>query len=99
MAAEQPTVRILNGTYQGGLEETTAAWLREQGFNVVEVGSTSATTVSSVILQGTTSYGLKWLVDAFGLTVGRIEVDYTPGAMADLILTLGDDWAANNPIP
>ena len=99
VAAEQPTVRILNGTYQGGLEETTAAWLREQGFNVVEVGSTSATTVSSVILQGTTSYGLKWLVDAFGLTVGRIEVDYTPGATADLILTLGDDWAANNPMP
>ena len=99
VTAEQPTVRILNGTYQGGLEETTAAWLREQGFNVVEVGSTSATTVSSVILQGTTSYGLKWLVDAFGLTVGRIEVDYTPGATADLILTLGDDWAANNPMP
>ena len=99
VAAEQPTVRILNGTYQGGLEETTAAWLREQGFNVVEVGSTSATTVSSVILQGTTSYGLKWLVDAFGLTVGRIEVDYTPGATVDLILTLGDDWAANNPMP
>ena len=43
--------------------------------------------------------GLKWLVDAFGLTVGRIEVDYTPGATADLILTLGDDWAANNPMP
>jgi LCP family protein required for cell wall assembly len=99
VAAEQPAVRILNGSYQSGLEDTTAAWLQEQGFTVVEVGSAPATTVSSVLLQGATPYGLQWLVDTFGMTVGRIEHAYTPGAMADLVLTLGDDWAANNPMP
>jgi hypothetical protein len=99
VAAEQPTVRILNGSYQVGLETATAAWLEEQGFTVVETGSAPSTTVSSVILQGTASYSLKWLADTFGMTVGRIEVDYAPGATADLVLTLGDDWALNNPMP
>lgn len=99
VAAEQPTVRILNGSYQVGLETATAAWLEEQGFTVVETGSAPSTTVSSVILQGTASYSLKWLADTFGMTVGRIEVEYTPGATADLVLTLGDDWASNNPMP
>ena len=99
VTAEQPTIRVLNGSYQAGLGETTAAWLQEQGFDVVEVGSAAATTVSSVTIQGAASYGLQWLVDTFGMTAGRIHHSYTPGATADLILTLGDDWASNNPLP
>jgi hypothetical protein len=99
VAEEGASIRILNGSYQAGLEDTTAAWLQEQGFNVVETGSTDGTTVSSVLVQGAVPYGLDWLVDAFGMTVGRIEHGFVPGATADLVLILGDDWAANNPMP
>jgi hypothetical protein len=99
LSAEQPTIRVLNGSYLPGLEVTTAAWLQEQGFVVVETGTVSETTVSSVILQGAVPYGLKWLADTFGFTAGRIQNAYNPNATADLVLTLGDDWAANNPLP
>ena len=60
----------------------------------------SAETVSSVTVQGPGPYGLRWLVETFGMTAGQIRHDFSSeqGA-ADLVLTLGDDWAANNPLP
>ena len=33
------------------------------------------------------------------MTAGAIQHDFVPDAEADLILILGSDWAANNPIP
>ena len=99
VAEENPTIRILNGSFQAELGDMTAAWLNEKGFTVVDVGNTIGITVSSVIIQSATPYGLQWLVDTFGMTAGRIQFGYTPGATADLVLTLGDDWASNNPMP
>jgi LCP family protein required for cell wall assembly len=99
VAQENARISVLNGTYQADLGTRTASWLREQGFDVVEEGNAQYTTYSSVTLQGSTPYGLKFIVDAFGLTAGRITHTYTPGATLDIILILGDDWAANNPLP
>jgi len=99
VAEEKATIRVLNGSSQPGLAAATAAWLREQGFNVVEEGNAAATTVSSVTIQGAAPYALKWLAETFGMTAGRITHEYTPDATVDLVLILGDDWASNNPMP
>ena len=99
VAEEAPSVMLLNASYQPDLAERTAAWLREQGFQVVGTGSTQATTVSTVDLQGPAPYGLRFLVDTFGMTPGHIDHRYAPDAEMDLVLTLGDDWANNNPMP
>ncbi len=100
VSQENARISVLNGSYQPGLAESTAAWLREQGFNVVEEGNApDVTTVSEVTIQGPAPYALKWLVETFGMTAGRITNAFTPGAAVDLVLVLGDDWAANNPIP
>jgi len=99
VSEEAPSVMLLNASYQPDLGERTADWLRQQGFQVVGTGSTQATTVSTVDLQGPTPYGLRFLVDAFGMTPGHIDHEYTPDAEMDLVLTLGDDWANNNPMP
>ena len=96
---ENARVKLLNASYQSDLAETTAAWLREKGFNVTETGSAQATTVSTIDLQGTTPYALRWLVETFGMTTGHIDHRYAPEAEADIVLTLGDDWAYNNPMP
>jgi LCP family protein required for cell wall assembly len=97
---EAPTITVLNGSYQGGLEETTANWLREQGYNVVETGYGNASAISSVILQGPAPYGLRWITETFGLAGGQITNDFTPDrTQPDLILLLGDNWANNNPMP
>jgi len=99
IAEENARISVLNGTYQAELGQRTAAWLREQGFNVVEEGNAQVTTVSSVSLQGTTPYALKWLTETFGMTAGRISHAYSPDATVDIVLILGDDWAANNSLP
>lgn len=97
---EAPTLTVLNGSYQTGLETTTADWLREQGFNVVATGMGNASAVSTVAIQGYAPYGLDWLVETFGISSGQISNDFTADrTQPDLVLLLGDDWAYNNPMP
>jgi polyisoprenyl-teichoic acid--peptidoglycan teichoic acid transferase len=99
VAEEAPSVMLLNASYQPDLGERTADWLRNQGFQVVGIGTSQSTSVSTVDLQGPAPYGLRFLVDAFGMTPGHIDHRYAPDAEMDLVLTLGDDWANNNPLP
>ena len=90
---------LLNASYQPDLAEATADWLGENGFNVTGTGTGQSTPVSTVDLQGTTPYALRWLVETFGMTTGHIEHRFAPDAEADIVLILGDDWAYNNPMP
>lgn len=100
VAQEAPTVTVLNGSYQAGLEETTANWLREQGYNVVATGVGDVSAITSVAIQGPAPYGLRWLVETFGIAAGQIDNDFTSDrSQSDLILLLGDDWAYSNPMP
>jgi anti-sigma factor ChrR (cupin superfamily) len=71
----------------------------EQGLNAAAEGNVESIAASSVTLQGEAPYALRWLVETFEMTVGRITHDYIPDAQADLVLILGDDWASNNPMP
>ena len=96
---ENARITLLNASYQPDLAERTAAWLGDQGFNVTATGSAPSTTVSTIDLQGTTPHALSWLVEAFRMTTGHIDYRYTPDADADIVLTLGDDWANNNQMP
>ena len=100
LVLEAPTITVLNGSYQVGLEETTAEWLRQQGFVVQEVGVGPTTAVTKVTLQGPAPYGLSWIAETFGITAGQREYDFTNDrSQPDLILILGDDWAYSNPMP
>jgi hypothetical protein len=96
---EGAQIKVLNGSSQADLAAKTAAWLQEQGFDVVAEKNTEHTTVSAVTLQGETPYTLRWLVETFEMETGRITHEYTSGADADLVLILGEDWASNNPMP
>jgi len=98
VAEEGARIRVLNASYQPDLAMTTAAWLEEMGFNVVEEGNAPATTVSTVDVFGPAPYGLRWIVDTFGMTPGHIDFDYQSDTPVDIELILGDDWANNNPM-
>ncbi|QRN82747.1 LCP family protein [Chloroflexota bacterium] len=100
VAAEAPTITVLNGSYQTGLEETTAEWLRQQGFVVLETGVGPTTAITEVTLQGYAPYGLSWIAETFGIAAGQRDYDFTNDrTQPDLILILGDDWAYSNPMP
>lgn len=99
VAEEGARVMVLNASYQPDLGERTAAWLRDQGLNVVGVGSANATSVSSLDLQGTAPYALRWLMENFGMTTGHLDHEFLPNSEVDIVLVLGDDWAASNQMP
>lgn len=99
LAEEAPSITVLNGSYQAGLAEATADWLRGMGFDVVSTGNAQAAAVSEVTVRGSASYGLRWLDSQFGLRAGQIRHDFDPQAEIDLVLVLGDDWARDNPLP
>lgn len=100
VADEAPTIRLVNASYQPDLAERTAAWLSDQGFEVVETTTGEGVAVSSIIIQGPAPYGLRLISEAFGFTTGRITQSFNPDrSVPDLVLVLGDDWAANNPLP
>jgi len=99
VAEERARVMIVNVSYQPDLGERTAEWLRGMGLEVVGVGFGTSTSVSTVDLQGSTPYALRWLMETAGMTSGHLDHVFTYGAEADIILTLGDDWANNNSLP
>ncbi len=99
VAEENAKIHVQNGSGITGLATQTTTWLQAQGLNAVEAGNAAATTVSTVTVQGGAPYALRWLVNTFGMSAGAIKHEFVPGAEPDLILILGSDWAANNPLP
>ncbi len=97
--AENAKISVMNGSNNPGLAKSTTTWLQEQGLNAVEAGSAAYTTVSTIAIQSSTPYTLHWLVETFGITAGGIKHAFSPESPFDLILVVGDDWAANNPLP
>ncbi len=98
IAEEGARISIRNGSYQSGLASTTATWLRDQGFNVVEEVETDYAVYSQIYIYDSVPYALDWLTDALGLTSNSISYVYDPNAEFDLVVILGDNWAGNNPM-
>ena len=99
IAEEGASVSIRNGSYQAGLASTTADWLQEQGFNIIENIDTEYVVYSQIYVYDSVPYALDWLADTLGLTSSSIYYMYDPDATYDLVVILGDDWAGNNPMP
>jgi len=99
VAEEGASISVRNGSSQLGLAATTAAWFREQGLNVVEEVEVEYGVYSQIHVYNGTPYALRWLSETMGLTESYIYDNYDPNAQFDLIVVLGDDWLANNPMP
>jgi LCP family protein required for cell wall assembly len=99
VAQEGARVSIRNGSYMGGLAESTAEWMREQGVNVVEVTNAEYSVYSSLTIYSSTPYALRWLSDTLDVTSTGITNSYDPNAGVDIVVVLGDNWANNNPMP
>ncbi len=96
---EGARISVRNGSSQPGMAARTAAWLREQGFNVVEEVDTNYTVYSQLHIYSGTPYALSWLSESLRVTSANIYNDYETGAEFDIIIILGDDWVGNNPLP
>jgi len=99
VAEEDARISVRNGSSQPGMAAKTAAWLREQGFNVVEEAEVEYTVYSQLHVYSGTPYALRWLSDTMSVGNNNIFNDYDTSAEFDIIVILGDDWLGNNPMP
>ncbi len=97
MKAEGATVEVLNGAGVTGLAQATAQWLRAQGINVVAVGTADRLDYAQTEIVDYTGkpHTTAWLARAFH--VGNPSTSPSPGAAAgaaaDIVITVGQDWA------
>lgn len=97
---EQARVSVRNASSYADLGTRTAAYLRGQGVNVVEEINSDYQVYSRITLYGSKPYTLKYLVDLIKIAPSsNIVYAYDPNAPVDIVLQLGDDWAANNTLP
>lgn len=102
MKQEGATVSVLNGTYTAGLAGRTGDYLKAQGVNVVNVGNPEQIgyTQTNIIDTRGKPYMVKYLYDLFKVTSSsQHKLEFDPASTADVIIILGADWDANNPMP
>ena len=99
MQTEGARILILNGTYAEGLAASTQAYLQSQGANVTGTGTGEYTTYTRIIDYTGNPYAMQYLVDLMSITPYSISIDYDPTSEVDIVIVLGDDWAADNPMP
>ncbi len=99
MQTEAARIQVLNGTYVEGLAASTQSYLQSQGANVTSTGTGEYTTYTRIVDYTGNPYAMQYLVELMGITPYNIRVQYDPSSDVDVAVVLGEDWAANNPMP
>ena len=99
-AAEGASVSVLNATTTPGLAASTADYLGEQGINVTITGNASEVSPYTIIIDYSGKpYTVQYLVEMMNIQPSSIYSRYDPNSEVDIAILLGDDWAADNPMP
>ena len=97
---ENARVQVMNGSSSPGLAARTSDYLKSQGINVVETGNAEQYSTNTQITFYTGKpYTLKYLVDLMKINQFHIRHFFDPNNPADIVITVGDDWAASNSMP
>ena len=100
MQQEAATVSILNGSSQTGLAEKVSTYLQEQGIHVTNVGNAAYTASTTLTYYGAKPYTIRYLKEFAGITQDyHITYAYDPAVDPQIVLVLGDDFAASNKLP
>lgn len=99
VGAEAARVTVLNGSQTTGLASQTSEYLQGQGVNVTDTGNGDQLYTNTTVFDYTGKpYTVKFLVDNMNISPNRIFSRYDPTSQVDVVLILGTDWAANNPM-
>lgn len=97
---EGARIAVLNGSSTSGLAARTTEYLKSLGLNVVQTDNANEYTPYTILrFYFGKPYTIKYLVDLMKISQFRINHFFDPAAPADIVLVLGDDWAASNPMP
>lgn len=96
---EQARVSVRNGSSTEGMAEKTGNYLLGQGLTIVEVGNENRTSSSYLIDITGKPNTVGYLANLLNLPTTQIRSEaYNPNSPVDVIIVLGDDWAATNPM-
>ncbi|MBM3137406.1 MAG: LytR family transcriptional regulator [Chloroflexi bacterium] len=96
---EAARVVIWDGT-GAGLGERTAEYLRGQGINVIQVADAGGYNPGTKIeIFNGKPNTVAYLAQLMGVASANIWNTYDPAAGLDVRVTIGRDWAQNNPLP
>jgi len=101
MAEEAAQIIILNGTFTTGLASQTSEYFQSLGANVIGTNDASDKPYPYTTIYDHTGnpYTLKYLVELMNISKYRVLSRYSPDSQADVTVIVGNDWAANNPMP
>ena len=100
MKAEGARVRVLNGSTATALGARTTDYLKSLGVNVTETGNAEqATPYTTITFYTGKPYTVKYLMDLFKVEAFRIRHFNDPASPVDVVVTVGEDWGQNNPMP
>jgi LCP family protein required for cell wall assembly len=109
MKSEAARVVVINGSGVTGMAEKTTNYLKTQGMNVSAFGNTGDypdkyyspfPSRTLIIVHAGKPYAMQYLMALMKVTSSsQILVDFNPNAPEDIILALGEDWGASNPMP
>jgi hypothetical protein len=100
LQAEAARLSVLNGTATAGLAALSSDFLKSQGYQIAETGNADQLYTSTTLFDYTGKpYTLKYLAELMSISPERIFSRYDPASPVDVVVILGADWAANNPMP
>jgi hypothetical protein len=89
--AQRVRVQVLNATRVRGLGRRAMLYLRDQGFDVVEVGTTSALQDTTLVLDR--SRHPEWATNvAISLGTARVETRPDTSRYLDVTVLVGSSW-------
>lgn len=98
---EKARIMILNGTTTEGLASRTNSYFAGQGLQIVGENNADQVYANTVInFYGYKSFTLSYLAAQMNVPSSRINYfDPDPNIPADIVVILGNDWDAQNPMP
>ncbi len=96
---EAARIRILNGSDTAGLADRTQSYLTSQGLTNMSIGNYDTTESTQIVVHTPVTNTLTYLAAVFSVPNARVFNQADPSNAFDITVILGNDWAANNPIP
>jgi polyisoprenyl-teichoic acid--peptidoglycan teichoic acid transferase len=97
---ENAKIQIQNGTATAGIAERTSDYLKSLGLNVTGTSNADAATSATTIIDYSGKpLTVGYLVNQMHVSANRVVDKYDPNAQVDVVVVVGQDWAAKNPMP
>jgi LCP family protein required for cell wall assembly len=97
---EDALVSLRNGTFTPGLAARTGEYLADKSVNILSVSNADQIYDQTTIINYSGKpYTLGYLADILSVPPGKIFQRYDPNSKEDILVILGEDWAADNDLP